>query len=560
MSDRLSTSSESPPHLLGLALMPLLLAILMLAASLTPSLIPRAWILQGVLGGLMMGIGFMVGQLIRSIWGALGLPRLYGGRSRLIQLALVLPALGLVGLTLWRNAEWQNSIRARLEMPPVEDVHTVLMMLLALATFALTLALGFGIQWVFDRLRRRLYRVIPERTANVVALSAVLLMLFFVISRGIVDPLHTVLDEIYEAAQNLTSPEAEAPTEPWRSGSAESLSDWQRMGKPGRDYVRLGPDAAAISAFTGRPALEPLRVYVGRAQNPDPVARAELALQELIRVDAFDREVLVIASPTGTGWLDPGSHDPLEYLLDGDVATVAVQYSNLQSPIALVFETQSGLDQAVATITTVYDYWKTLPEDARPRLYIHGLSLGAWSSMYAVNIFHILNDPIDGARWAGPPFPSSLWRQVNANRNEGSAYVLPTIDDGNLIRHMNQYGGLESATAPWGDILIVFLQYASDPIVFFEAAATFRRPIWMREEAAPDVYPDLDFTPIVTQFQLAVDMIVSKAVPMGYGHNYEAEDYIDGWVAVAGIDDWTEADLERLKGHCGGDWGMGCQN
>ncbi len=548
-----------PPAFIGLALMPLLLGLLFFAASLTPSLIPRSWLLQGALGGLMMGVGFMIGQFFRALWGAMGLPRFYGPVARGVQIALALPVAGLVVAALWRNRGSQNGIRERLNMPPTEEVHTLAMIGVALAVFALTVLIGFAVQWIFDRLRRRLYRVIPERTANVVATVLVVVLLLFVVNRGIVDPAYRAMDTVYAAAQNLIEPEAEAPTDPWRVGTVESGIDWQRMGKPGRDFVRLGPDAGAIAAFTGRPALNPLRVYVGRAQHPDPVRRAEIALEELLRLDAFAREVLVIASPTGTGWLDPGSHDPLEYLLDGDVATVAVQYSNLQSPFALIFETQSGLDQAEVTVRIVYDYWKTLPEESRPRLYIHGLSLGAWSSMHAVNIFRILNDPIDGALWAGPPFPSTLWQQVNANRNPDSPYVLPRIDDGNLVRYQSQFGGLDG-DAPWGDMRIVFLQYASDPIVFFEAEAALRAPVWMREAPAPDVYPDLGFTPFVTQFQLALDMMVALSAPPGFGHNYAAEHYIDAWVAVTGVEGWSDADIARLKAHCGGEAGQGCRN
>ena len=42
-----------------------------------------------------------------------------------------------------------------------------------------------------------------------------------------------------------------------------------------------------------------------------------------------------MASPTGTGFLDPLSHDPVEYMHDGDIATVAVQYSYLRGSLDL---------------------------------------------------------------------------------------------------------------------------------------------------------------------------------------------------------------------------------
>jgi uncharacterized membrane protein len=63
--------------------------------------------------------------------------------------------------------------------------------------------------------------------------------------------------------------------------------------------------------------------------------RAELALEELKRVGGFSRSVLVVATPTGTGWLDPGAVDTVEYLHAGDTAIVSMQYSHLPSWITI---------------------------------------------------------------------------------------------------------------------------------------------------------------------------------------------------------------------------------
>jgi uncharacterized membrane protein len=71
--------------------------------------------------------------------------------------------------------------------------------------------------------------------------------------------------------------------------------------------------------------------------------------------------VLIVASPTGTGWIDPGLQDPVEYMHDGNIATVVAQYSYLQSPLALILETSTGLEQATALQDVVHGYWKTLP-------------------------------------------------------------------------------------------------------------------------------------------------------------------------------------------------------
>lgn len=332
------------------------------------------------------------------------------------------------------------------------------------------------------------------------------------------------------------------------------------MGQPGRDFVTGGPDAAAISAFTGRPARDPIRVYVGRANADTPQERAELALAELIRLDAFERRVLIVTSPTGTGWMDPGSHDPVEYMHDGDIATVAVQYSYMQSPFALVFETRTGLDQAAATVSTIHDHWRRLPPETRPRLYIHGLSLGAWSSMYATTLFHLVNDPIAGAFWAGPPFPSDFWNRVQRARSDDSPWVRPRIRDGSLVRYAARGDDGSEGAADWGPMRIVFLQYPSDAIVFFDPLSTFRAPVWMREPPGDGVSPYLRFMPVVTQFQLALDMALSTTVPGGFGHSYHAQDYIAPWVEVTAPENWTEADTARLKAHCDNGFQNGCTN
>ena len=70
---------------------------------------------------------------------------------------------------------------------------------------------------------------------------------------------------------------------------------------------------------------------------------------------------------------------------------------------------------------------------------------------------------------------------------------------------------------------LVFLQYASDPITFFEVTSAFRPPDWMTGERAPDVSENFRWYPLITMLQLAVDMPVSTEVPKGFGHVFAAE-------------------------------------
>ncbi|WP_240804517.1 alpha/beta hydrolase [Qingshengfaniella alkalisoli] len=551
------------PHrevrLLGFAVLPLLLGLVFFAASLTPSLIPRHWLFQGVLAGLVTGVGYMLGQLFLSAWRAIELPLLRGKAARVAHSLVAIPVLALWVWDVSQASKWQDTIRLRVGMDPSEDYRTLGMLGLAVAVFLFCFLIGWMVQELFDILRSRLYRVMPARTANVLGLMLAVSVVFVVTRDGIVAWAFDAADESYEAAQDLFATAPPAPDDPDTAGGPGSFVDWAAMGQPGRNFVTQGPTAADISALSGAPALDPIRVYVGRAQDDDPEVRAQIALEELKRLGAFDRKVLIVASPTGTGWLDPGGHDPIEYLHNGDIATVAVQYSYLQSPLALIFETASGLDQATDTMRVIYQHWRSLPVDDRPQFYVHGISLGAWSSMYSFDLFQLIDDPIQGALWTGPPFPSNLWRRMVAARDQGSPYVLPQVGDGSLVRFMSQFDGPNLDNDDWGRLRIVFMQQGSDPIVFYEPSSVWRAPQWMREPPAPDVSPAMRFVPVVTQFQLALDLALSKALPQGYGHNYIARDYIDGWIAVTAPEGWTAEQTKRLKTWCSLDWGLGCR-
>jgi len=538
----------------------LILGLLFVAASLTPTLVPREPIFQGVLGGVVMALGYLTGRIIEVIWNFADMP-VAKGDARDVTLGLLgLAVLGLVGWSLAYSLTWQNDLRGRMGLEPAEQGHLLWVVGLTLVIFAILFLIGHVIALISRLIRGWLERIMPPRRADVLGFLLVALGLFVVTRDGILDWFIGVMDTTFETAQNLFETAPPAPEDPRMSGGPGSLIDWEAMGQPGRDFVTTGPDAEDIAAFTGQPALDPIRVYVGRANGDTPQERAQLALAELQRLGAFDRKILVVTSPTGTGWMDPGSHDPLEYMHGGDIATVSTQYSYLQSPFALVFETTTGLEQATATLAVIHDHWKTLPEESRPRLYVHGLSLGAWSSMYATNLFRLVDDPIDGAFWAGPPFPSDFWNRVQHARNDGTPWVHPTVGDGSFIRYAARGDDGSNGAADWGDMRIMFLQYPSDPIVFFDPLSLFRRPVWMREPPGDGVSPYLQFMPVVTQFQLALDMALSTTTPAGFGHSYYAQDYIEPWVQVTEPEGWTPEDTVRLMAHCDNGFQVGCDN
>ncbi len=239
--------------------------------------------------------------------------------------------------------------------------------------------------------------------------------------------------------------------------------------------------------------------------------------------------------------------DTLEFLHRGDVASVALQYSYLASWLSLMVEPDNGQAAAKALFEQVYGYWKTLPRDRRPRLYLYGLSLGALNSQLSTDIYDVVADPFQGALWSGPPFRSERWRTITDLRQKGSPAWLPRFRDGSVVRFTNQTTPPDRTEAAWGPIRFIYLQYASDPIVFFETSSFYREPDWMRGTRGPDVSPSFRWLPVVTMLQLAVDMAIATTSPVGFGHVYAPEDYIDSWVALTDPADVDQAGTDRLK-------------
>lgn len=536
-------------QLLSLSGVGLMLGALFFAAALTPTLIPRSYLTQGALAGGCFAIGYLAGLCWRWLWHYLELPepsaRVRSGANALAAAACLL----IVIIFLWRSAEWQNSIRAVMKMAPVETAHPFKVCGIALITFVVLLALGRLFVLLARFLAARNRRFIPQRIANVIGVLVAGLVFWSIASDVLVRTAFNALDSSFRELDAVFEPERPQPMVSGKTGSPASLVKWNELGRTGRRFIASGPTAAEISAVTGHAAQEPVRVYVGLRGAGTAQARARLALDELKRQHGFERKILIVVTPTGTGWIDPAAMDTVEYLHHGDVASVAMQYSYLNSPLSLLFQPDYGAEAARALFSAIYGYWTTLPKERRPKLYLHGLSLGAMNSEKSAELFETIGDPIAGALWSGAPFESRIWRAVTANRNPGSPAWLPEFGDGRLVRFMNQNGPTVPTDAPWGPMRVVYLQYASDAITFFAYRDAYQAPAWMTAPRGPDVSPELRWYPIVTMLQLALDMAVANGTPMGFGHVYAPEHYVDAWIAVTDVQDWSADALARLKDH-----------
>lgn len=530
----------------SLSFVGLVVASIFFALSVTPSLLPRTFFVQGILSGVAIAVGYVVGVGLEQLYRYLEIPCPAARIAFAMKLAVAVGCTVMVSLFVSRIPYWQNSIRELMEMPLVESAYVLETVLIALITGFAWIAAARGLYRVCASVGRWLNRLVPRRIANVLG-SLLVIGGLLVIGNGLVwRILLRAADSFFLRADRYVGEGIDPPANPLATGSPESKIGWEQIGRQGKNYLLKGPTKESIEAFLGREAKMPIRVYAGMNAGETPAERAELALQELIRVGAFERSLLVIATPTGTGWLDPGAVDTLEYLHAGDCATVTTQYSYLPSWIAITVDPRQSISSAQALFDVVYGYWKSLPRDARPRLFLQGLSLGALGGEVSADLYTVLEDPIHGAVWSGPPFPSRVWNKLTAGRRPETPAWLPGFRDGRLVRFTSQQNTLRS-DRPWGPIRIVYVQYASDPMSFFSPSLIYRKPEWLAEHRGPDVSPYLTWYPLITFLQIACDLPMATSIPKGYGHNFAPAHYIDAWIAVTEPKNWTAEDTKRLK-------------
>ncbi|MBW2473387.1 MAG: alpha/beta-hydrolase family protein [Deltaproteobacteria bacterium] len=527
----------------------LIFGLAFFCASLTPSLLPRESFDQGLLSGFVFAAGYGIGRLGHWIWTFMELRELTGRFARLLKwiLLLILAEIGIY--TLYLMKDWQNSIRVLMEMPSIETAYPLTVLLIAAVTALAVILLAYLVIYAASLLVKVINRYLPHRVAIVMGWSLFVTLLMSFVDGVILKASLHVMDESFAAMNRLLDDEYAPPNDIKASGSSQSLIDWSDIGRNGKRYVAHGPTRAEISSLIGREAMQPIRVYAGFDTGETLQERAKIALAELQRVGGFERSTLIVATATGTGWLDPSAVDPVEYMHAGDIATVSLQYSYLPSWLTLMVEPELAQQAAKALFKEIYGYWTRLPRDRRPELYLHGLSLGALGSEYSADLVTMIADPVSGALWSGPPFLSKTWSEVTMGRNPDSPEWRPVFRDSAMIRFMTQQGFPRLRGAEWGPVRFVYLQHASDPMSFFSTNLAYERPDWLGPERGHDVSPYLRWVPLVTFFQIGFDIPAATSVPIGYGHNFAPASYIDAWVEVTQPKNWTSADTLNLKSH-----------
>ncbi|CCK25126.1 hypothetical protein BN159_0747 [Streptomyces davaonensis JCM 4913] len=521
-------------------------ALLLACLSFTPSLLPRGGVLQGLICGINAGIGYGLGVLAAAVWRAFA-DRDPRPARRWSWPVFLIGGTALFGIAFGLGQYWQHEIRDIMGVREFSVVQAVFAPLIALLVLALILLLGRAVRGLYRWVSRQLMRWIGERAAKAVGWILVAGLSWLAISGLLLDGIVSAANSAFSIRDTETPQGIEQPTTSTRSGGPGSLVPWDSLGREGRVFIGSGPSSEALTRFSDRPAPEPIRAYAGLDTAEDTEDRAARAVADLRRAGGFERANLLVATTTGSGWLDPACVDTFEYLNNGDTATVALQYSYLPSWLSYLVDQSKARAAGRELFDAVYDTWSNLPPDERPRLYVAGESLGSFGGETAFSGEYDLRNRTAGTLFAGPPNFNTLYREFTDHRESGTPEVQPVYKDGRTVRFATDASETIPPTGdPWDDSRVLYLLHPSDPIVWWGPHLILDEPDWIGEAPGRDVLEDMFWVPFVTFWQITADLPFATEVPAGHGHKYRTE-YVDAWNAVLRPADVTEEDLARLR-------------
>ncbi|MFJ8042509.1 alpha/beta hydrolase [Kitasatospora sp. NPDC096147] len=523
-------------------------AVLCYCLSFTPSLIPRPWWLQAAAAAITAAFGYAIGAFLGAVarrCGARPGPR--WRRAGWLLLA-VLGTAAVLGVTA-RSVRWQGDLRRAVGMAPqVVWWQWALVLPLAVLLCAVLVLLArlvrLGTRALARPLRRWVHPAVAAGVAVAVAAVVVVGLVQGFLLRGLLD----AAEGAASLTDRSTSPGIVRPELPTLSGSPASAESWDGLGAKGRDFIGRAPTAAEIAAVSGRPAKDPVRVYVGLGSADTLRERAGLAVAELERTGGFSRRVLVVASTTGSGWVNEQIAKPPEFMYDGDSAVVAMQYSYLPSWISFLTEAEAA-DAGTALIDAVHERWARLPADARPRLLVAGESLGSYATerAYPAGVAELARQ-VDGALLVGPTPDNPIRRQVTDDREPGSPVWRPVYQGGGTVRFAQVAADFAVPAGPWTEPRIGYLQNGSDPVTWWEPELLWQRPAWLERPRAADVSAAMRWYPLVTFWQVTCDLAAANDVPAGHGHRFGTFP-TTAWAEIAPPAGWGPADTRRLAGY-----------
>lgn len=241
--------------------------------------------------------------------------------------------------------------------------------------------------------------------------------------------------------------------------------------------------AGVGTAVIATPAREP-RMITGsvdaRRDGPTAIRRAAQDVVDRWRANGGARRgAVVVAVPTGSGWVDPDAVAGFGQRFVGDVSVVSLAYDRRPSWRAYVGGTGPATDSAIALTSAVTDAVAAMPHGSRPSLYLYGQSLGAIGA--------------DAAR-----------RWASAQGAGVCATVVVGAPAGTIARDADRR---------------VVIVNGSDPVARWSPSLLWSPPSAVRAQDLPRP----PWFPLASFVQTSADLLGALSFPAGHGHQYGTE-------------------------------------
>lgn len=337
--------------------------------------------------------------------------------------------------------------------------------------------------------------------------------------------LKLVYEQIEEVESHIEPAFNKPPGSPLVSGGPGSLVPWETLSKQGRRFVSTHLRVEWIENVMGQDAeTEPIRVFAAFDSAGSDDGRVALAMRELERTGAFDRPLLMVISPTGTGYVNYVAVESAEYLTLGNMASVALQYSKRPSVLSMD-RVPDGVRQFRLFLEALHSRLEDLPPGEGPRVVLFGESLGAWTSEDAfegTGTDGMLALDVDRGLWIGTPHATKWKEQVLGSPRDDV--------DKSLVAAFNDFGQVEALPPQEREALrYVMITHYNDAVAQFGLDLLVREPRWLGDpDRRPSSVPATEvYAPLVTFVLTLIDMKNSaKVIPGQFeakGHDYRKD-------------------------------------
>ncbi|ASR04156.1 alpha/beta-hydrolase family protein [Gordonia rubripertincta] len=224
----------------------------------------------------------------------------------------------------------------------------------------------------------------------------------------------------------------------------------------------------------------------GELSAPEFRRPATQLVQSWVAGGGLSAEAVIVAVPTGSGWVDQAAVAGFVDRFGGDVRILTLPYAGVPSWKAFVSDDGAATDSSIALVGEVAKALESRPEPDRPRLVLYGQSLGAIGA--------------DAAR---------IW--LEDNHPDLLAETVLTAPPAGTVAEV-------SATPR------VVVANRSDPVVRWSLSSLWRPPTEPAEIVLGGrQVPQVPWLPVVSFLQTSVDLLAALDGPTGVGHRYGVE-------------------------------------